>query len=96
LGLSIQKAANPQVGKAHAVGFSPTVITDTPKAVKEAGKAHAIGYAPTVAFVPFVAPTEREENRGGGGRYYEEQDERIRAEDEIILEMIREFIRRVS
>ena len=83
------------MGIAHATGESPTVITDTPKAVSEAGKVHATGSAPTVVVVRPVPAVEVEENRGGG-HFYDELDEQLRKDDELILEMIREFIRRIG
>ena len=62
----------------------------------ERGEVDAVGYRPNIELFGRPVPGEEDRGAGSGGRYYDELQAQIRQEDELLLEMIEEFVRKIA
>lgn len=94
--VGIERTVRPQLGVVQADGSIAVVEVQrgTYERVIGLGTVHAIGNR--AKFQADVIKTDVDYGAGSGGKYYDDLMRQIRQEDELLLEMIEDFIRRVA
>jgi hypothetical protein len=95
--VTYERLARPQLGVVNADGSiaDVTIFRGTYERIGETGEVEAIGLAHVIQILgrPEI---RRDDGAGSGGRRYDDTLAQIRAEDELILQVITEFIKRVA
>lgn len=94
--VGIERTVRPQLGVVQTDGSIAVVEVQrgTYERVIGLGTVHAIGNR--AKFQADVIKTDVDYGAGSGGKYYDDLMRQIRQEDELLLEMIEDFIRRVA